>query len=216
MKVGKDSVDEPRTGAADFPLAAETAVLATALDMLVTAVESGALAGMEALELVEFMRSFELVRNRMSLVDHTVVGAAERVDLAGRLTHSSLASVLVQTLRLSPGEASRRVRAAAAVGERRSMLGERLAPVRPLLAAAQRSGEVSSEQVAVVERALGTVDRPGLDPVQVAWAESSLAAHARSFGPAELRRIAAHVVDAIHPDGLCLRIAWSRTGATCG
>ncbi len=54
------------------------------------------------------------------------------------------------------------------------MLGERLSPVRPLLAAAQRTGEVSSEQVAVIVRAVEVVDRPGLDRVQVAWAEEFL------------------------------------------
>jgi len=107
----------------------------------------------------------------------------------------------VQTLRLSPAEASRRVRAAAAVGTRVSMLGEELAPIRPQLAAAQRTGEVSAEQVAVVERALEAVDRPGLDPSEVDQAERLLAGHARSFGPQELRRIATRIIDAVHPDG---------------
>ena len=76
---------------------------AAALDMLVTAVESGGLDGLDGLALVECMRGCEWVRNRMSLVDHAVVGAAERAGLAGRLTHSSLSSVWVPTLRLSPG-----------------------------------------------------------------------------------------------------------------
>lgn len=35
---GNDGADAPGTGAADLPLAADTAVLAIALDMLVTAV----------------------------------------------------------------------------------------------------------------------------------------------------------------------------------
>jgi hypothetical protein len=51
--------------------------------------------------------------------------------------------VLTSLLRLSPGEAHRRVKAAAAVGPRRSMLGESLQPTRPVLAAAQRAGEVT-------------------------------------------------------------------------
>ena len=47
---------------------------------------------------------------------------------------------LAATLRLSVGEASRRVRAAEALTERMSMTGQPLAPVRPHLAAAQRDG----------------------------------------------------------------------------
>lgn len=174
---------------------------AAALDGLIDTVESGELDGLDGLVLVEIMRSFERVRNRMCLVDHAVLSTAERVDLAGELTHSSLTSVLVHTLRLSPGEAARRVRAAAAVGPRVSMVGERLAPVRPRLAAVQRCGEVSAEQVAVVVRALEVVDRPGLDPVEVVWAEETLANHCLSFGPRELRRIAVHIEDAVNPDG---------------
>jgi hypothetical protein len=46
---------------------------------------------------------------------------------------------------------------------RMSMTGQPLAPVRPHLAAAQRDGEVSPEQVDIVERALSKVDRVGFD-----------------------------------------------------
>ena len=48
----------------------------------------------------------------------------------------------MQVLQLSPGEAASRVRAAAAVGPRMSMLGEQLEQVLPRLAALQRQGGV--------------------------------------------------------------------------
>jgi hypothetical protein len=73
----------------------------------------------------------------------------------------SMRQLLVHLLRLSAGEAARRVAAAEACGERVSMLGEVLSPRRPELAAAQRHGSVSPEQVAIIERALGKVDRQG-------------------------------------------------------
>jgi hypothetical protein len=81
------------------------------------------------------------------------------------------------------------------------MLGEHLAPVWPHLAAAQRTGGISPEQVAIVERVLNQLDRPGLDPGQVADTEELLATHALSFGPSELRRIADRVADHLNPDG---------------
>ena len=108
---------------------------------------------------------------------------------------------MAATLRISIGEANRRVRAADALTERMSMTGEPLAPVRPHLAAAQRDGEISPEQVDVVERALAKVDRVGFDPDDVAWGEQQLAGWAGQFGPRDLRRLAEQVVDGIDPDG---------------
>jgi hypothetical protein len=57
-----------------------------------------------------------------------------------------LSRVLTQALRISPGEAHRRVRAAEGLGQRVSMLGAPLPPVRPVLAAAQRDGAVTPDQ----------------------------------------------------------------------
>jgi hypothetical protein len=81
------------------------------------------------------------------------------------------------------------------------VLGEVLEPVRPVLATAQRDGVVSPEQVAIVVRALDSIDRPGVDPGDVATAEEVLVSHAASFGPRDLRKIAVHLTDTIHPDG---------------
>ena len=96
-----------------------------------------------------------------------MIGDAETRNLPEALTQPSMIRVLMSVLRLSPGEASRRVRAAAAVGERTSMLGEPLAPLRPHLAAAQHAGRVSPEQVSIIERALAQVDRRGFDPADL-------------------------------------------------
>ena len=108
---------------------------------------------------------------------------------------------MAATLRISIGEANRRVRAAEALTGRMSMTGQPLEPVRPHLAAAQRDGEISAEQVDVVERALAKVDRVGFDPDRVAWGEQQLAGWAGQFGPKDLRRLAEQMVDGIDPDG---------------
>ena len=75
-----------------------------------------------------------------------------------------MARFLVRVLQLSHGEAASRVRAAATLGPRSTMLGEKLDPVLPRLAALQRDGEVTAEKVAIVERAMDRLSRPGLDP----------------------------------------------------
>ncbi|MET1005803.1 MAG: DUF222 domain-containing protein [Propionibacteriaceae bacterium] len=188
------SVDETPVGGA-------LTALSTDLDRLITAVESGGLDHYDDRELLEFIQSFERFRNRLSLVDHRIIADADRRRLASHFTYSTLSALLVSALRISPAEASRRTRAAAAVGERVSQLGEVLEPVRPMLAAAQREGTVSPEQVSIVERALDDIDRPGIDPAEVTAAEETLVGNAVSFGPRDLRKVAVHLVDAIHPDG---------------
>ena len=82
------------------------------------------------------------------------------------------------------------------------MLGEPLKPVRPVLAAAQESGEVSAETVDIIERALDKVDRRGFDPADIATGEAVAHQACRVlFPPEELRLVADKVVDAIDPDG---------------
>jgi Domain of unknown function (DUF222)/HNH endonuclease len=81
------------------------------------------------------------------------------------------------------------------------MLGQPLEPVRPHLAQAQRTGQISTEQVAIIERALAKVDRPGFHPAAVEAGEKLLTRFAHQFGPKDLRRLAEQVIDAIDPDG---------------
>ena len=164
------------------------------------------------------MQDIERTRNRMSLIDHQAIAAAERLDLPTVLCQGSMRRVLTSVLSLSKGEAARRVRAAEAVGPRTSMLGEALEPVRPVLAAAQQAGEVSAEKVAIIERALAKVDRRGFDPADIATGEQLLTEHATVFPPEDLKLLADRVVDGIDPDGTLPNDQLNRIAATfiCG
>jgi hypothetical protein len=176
-------------------------VLSTSLDHLIKLVEDGGFDCFDNSGLLDFARCFERVRNRLPLIDHQLIADAEARQLPHELTQPNLARVWAWLLRLSPGEAHRRVKAAAAVGPRRSMLGETLQPTRPILAAAQRTGEITPDQVHVIQRALGSVDRPGFDPADITAGEELLTGFAASFGPKELSLLADKTVDAINPDG---------------
>jgi Domain of unknown function (DUF222)/HNH endonuclease len=185
-----------------------TAVIDDALDQLVVGVdhlvkvlEEGGLDSLDDTGFVNFMQALERVRNRIPLADHRIIADAERRNLPQALTQGNLVRTLMSTLRLSPGEASRRVRAAAAVGERTSMLGQPLPPVRAHLSAAQRTGDVNPEQVAIIERALSKVDHRGFDPADLVEGEELLTRFAETFGPKQLRILAEQVVDRIDPDG---------------
>lgn len=175
--------------------------LQNALTDLITTVETGALNHLEASEKVAVWQRFETIRNQLPLVDHSLIADAEASDLPSNYCSSTMNQFLMRVLQLSHGEAVSRVRAAAALGPRTSMLGERLEPQLPRLAALQRDGVVTTDKVQIVERAMHQLSRPGLDPEAVQTAEELLTGHALILGPSELRRFALAVVDAADPDG---------------
>ena len=144
---------------------------------------------------------FETLRNRQPLIDHRLIADAEAHHLSEEYCSSTMTQFLIRVLQLSPGEAAARVRAAAAVGPRTTMLGEKLEPVLPQLAALQRDGVVSAEKVAIVERAMHQLSRHDLDPEAVETAEQLLTDHAAILAPPELKRFAHAVVNAADPDG---------------
>ena len=127
MDFGGDST----AGSLPTPVDLALDQLATGLDHLVKLVEDGGLESLDDAGLVGFLQGFEKVRNRLPLVDHRAIGDVVARDLPVKLTQATAQRMLASALRLSPGEASRRVRAAEAVGVRMSMTGEPLGPVRP-------------------------------------------------------------------------------------
>jgi hypothetical protein len=173
----------------------------SALDGLVRAVDDGGLDDLDNPELVEFLQDFEQVRNRLPLVDHRALRDADERKLAEVLCQGRLSRVLTQALRISPGEANRRVRAAEQLAGQRSMLGESLAPRRPALAAAQRDGTVTPEQTHLILAGLAKVDRVGFDPAGVDRGEKVLAGLAATLGPKDLQVCVDRFVDHLDPDG---------------
>lgn len=175
--------------------------LTEALDWVIDVVESGGLDELGVMELVNAVQGFERVRSRMALIDHRVVGDCERRQIADELNLRTTRALLVNVLRLSSLEAGRRVRAAAAVGDRTSMVGEPMGPLRAILADAQRQGEVTPEQVAAAEESLRDMEGLDVAPDKVTAAEQTLVEHARAFNPRELSRVGEKLADIAAPDG---------------
>ena len=168
---------------------------------LIGTIENGGLDQLDGAEKIAVWQKFETFRNRLPLIDHQLIADAEASDLPREYCSSTMIQFLVRVLQLSPGDAAARVRAAAAVGSRTSMLGASLDPVLPQLAALQRDGVVSAEKVAIVERAMHQLSRHDLDPEAVETAEQLLTDHAAILAPPELQRFAHAVVNAADPDG---------------
>jgi hypothetical protein len=190
MQLGDQSGERGQRSPLDVAL--ET--LDNALNGLVDTVETGGLDQLSAAEKISYWQRFEAFRNRLPLIDHSLIADAQATDLAGEYCFSSLTMLLTRRLLLSPTEAASRVRAAAAVGPRTSTDGKRMAPVLANLAAAQREGAVSPEQVRIVERAMQKLTGADLNPKDVAAAERQLAKHAQELGPKDLQLIASRIV----------------------
>lgn len=181
------------------------AALSAGLDRLVADLDDGGLDHLDNGELLGFLQQFEAVRNRMPVVDHRLLVEAGKRDLATWSGQGRLTRLLTSALRISPGEAGRRVRAAEQLGPRVSMLGAPLSPARPVLAAAQQVGEVTPEQVQIILVGLAKVDRPGYDPAEIDRGEATLTRHAATFAAKDLQMCVDRFVDHLDPDGSCPR-----------
>jgi hypothetical protein len=198
MELGGPTAEEREERSA-LDMALDT--LHNALNALIDTVESGGLEQLDAAEKISFWQEFETFRNQLPLIDHTLIAEAEASSLAEEYNFNNLTRFLARMFQLSHSEAAARVRAATAVGPRTSMLGERLPPLLPTLAAVQRDGAISTEKVQIVERAMRKLSRTELNPDEIETAEKLLTDYAPVLGPADLHRFALRVVDAADPDG---------------
>jgi hypothetical protein len=182
------------------PLSAAVDAVDAAVEDLIKAVEADAFTGQGAFSLVELLQRIETVRNKLPSVDRAIIQYGTEQGVPNVLSCRTMRQVLMGRLRLSAGEANRRVKAAGQLADRHSMLGEPLPPLRPHLAAAQRAGLVTAEQVSLIDTALGKVKH--CDPDKVEAGEIFLVEHAGKLGYQDLDRAAAKLVEAIDPDGI--------------
>ena len=185
---------------ADHPLLAAVDAAETAVEHLIKLVDDGAHTDLGAFGLVEVLRHVERVRNKLPVVDGALIEFGSEQGASGILSERSMVGVLVSGLRVSAGEALRRVRAAEHLAERRSPLGEPLLPIREHLARARRDGLVAPEQVALIDGALRKVGHCA--PADVAAGEALLTEQATRLGFKDLQTVVTKVVEAIDPDGI--------------
>ena len=89
--------------------------IAVGVDHLNKTLADPARSGLDNAQLIAAMQRLEEIRNQIPVADHSLILEGETRSLPEALAQPSMIRVLMSVLRLSPGEASRRVRAA--VGE---------------------------------------------------------------------------------------------------
>ena len=156
------------------------------------------LVGLDRDELLEGLRGFESFKRRLPVMDHQLVAEVLDRRLADEVCEPSAPALLRNVLRIGPGEASARVRAAQNLGPRRSLPGEVLPPLFERTAAAQAAGIISAAHAAVIVRAVDHIPLA----LQADWespVEAELVEYAAVFDPLYLQRIARHRLDALDP-----------------
>jgi len=150
-------------------------------------------------ELLRVVERLEKVARRLPVPGHGLINAlvqhATPAELGGKLSH-----VLADRLRITRGDASRRVAEAADLGPRCALTGEPLAPRLTATAAAQRAGQIGAAHVAVIRRFFDElpcwVDAPTRE-----CADVDLARWATQHRPETLRKVTARLACYLNPDG---------------
>jgi hypothetical protein len=163
----------------------------------VAAIDVGSLTNAERLEVLDLL---ETDARRAPTLAHRLINslAAEANPLEFGAT--SLSRLLAFQLRIGRGEAGRRIDCAAELGPRRALSGQPMPPVLEKVAAAQQSGRIGAEHVAII-RNFFTRLPDSVDLESREAAESDLARIASEHGPEGLRQAANLLMAMLHPEG---------------
>jgi hypothetical protein len=150
-------------------------------------------------ERLGMLERLEQESRRLPIPAHELINQiaeqSDSTELGGKLSHA-----LADRLRITRGEAARRVAEAADLGTRRAMTGESLPPMLTATAAAQRAGRIGASHVRVIREFFGRL--PGNVDIETReQAEIHLARLATQFRPDQVAKLADRLTDCLNPDG---------------
>jgi hypothetical protein len=182
-------------------LAADAPALAGAALAAVSQLAGADLSALGEAQLLELVRTMETLRRTVEAFDNVLLPELEGRGIPARHLARSTGQFVAGLLNLAPSETGVRVRQARELGVRVQLTGERSEPLLPVLAAARAGGAVSTRQVDVIIRCLGTLRAGSLPVEELATAETFLVEQAELFDAATLAGIARRLVDTLLPDG---------------
>ncbi len=150
-------------------------------------------------ERLALLEQLEHETRRLRVPGHELINQiaeqSDSTELGGKLSHA-----LADRLRITRGEASRRIAEAADLGPRRALTGEPLPPLLTATAAAQRDGKIGPAHVAVIRQFF--IQLPcSVDLDTRECAEKHLAKLATQFRPDQVAKLADRLTDCLNPDG---------------
>ncbi|OBJ60125.1 HNH endonuclease signature motif containing protein, partial [Mycobacterium sp. 1423905.2] len=146
-----------------------------------------------------YLESLEREMRRLPVAGHALINQidsqATPAELGGKF-----AQVLADRLRITGGEATRRITDARMLGTRQALTGQPLAPQYEATAAAQRAGLVGASHIAIIHRFFDELPCWVDAPTRQA-AEADLARWASAHRPEALRKVADRITCYLNPDG---------------
>jgi hypothetical protein len=174
----------------------ETAV--AALEAVLDGLLGVELAGLVGRDLLELLERVEVQQRRRAVVDHRLIAEVDVRGVAAQLCVPSTVTLLRELLRVTPGEATARVRAADSMGPRRQLSGAVLSPVFERVAAAQAAGTISVGHAGVITKTIQAL--PAVVQAESAVeVEVELLEYASRFDPGQLGQLAARVSAYLDP-----------------
>jgi hypothetical protein len=155
--------------------------------------------GLDDEAMLAYWRELERLRPRVPAAEHVLVLEAEARGLPETLEVRSVTALLRGLLRLDPGEAAARVRAAQAAGPRRSLTGEPVPALCPAVAAAQAGGEISERQARTVVAVLDRLP-DAVAAEHGAQIEADLIGYCAQFDPHILAKLGERIAAYYDPD----------------
>jgi hypothetical protein len=157
-------------------------------------------AALTAPEVLDIQRRLEHGYRSQPAVDHRLVHQLRSQSTPSELGANSWPKVLAEALRISAGEAKRRITHAELLGPRTALSGEVLPPKLPNVAAAQARGDIGAQHLKTItaffEELPIHVDGPTREQ-----AEADLARIATGLGPTQFRAAADRLALLLNQDG---------------
>lgn len=166
-----------------------------ALDAAVAGLLAAGLTGLSDDAVVEALQRLEVSFRKAAAVGNRLVVEAVERSIPGNLACRSTNEFLIQTLRISGGDAAARVKRARKTGVWHTMSGESMEPSLPDTAAALTEGAIGTEHVRAIAQVMRKIPHgTDTDTDKIEVAEHILADAARSRTPEDVTRIGLHLL----------------------
>ena len=168
------------------------------LDAAVEAVGAVDWDGIPVAELLESLERLEAARRRATACAYDGAAAVDRRDehtLGARSTR-----ILADVLRISPGEAGRRIKGGTQLAPRTTVTGQQIAPELAATAKAWHSGALDGEHLRTIQRFMRELP-DHVAPAEADKAETFLAEQAAVLRPDQLEKLAGQLALRLNPDG---------------